>query len=169
MPVTLDQMPVTEISGIGKRRAARLEPFGITTGLDLALADRRLVRKLLTVVGEAIWYELNGEAVIPLATTRPPHKVISRGGSIGKPTDDPHYLYGWLVRSVERLIEELEYYGVRTGLLEVLAIEPSPWRRNLAAQNIFYLWKQDREAARRVLERLAQHLSLSSRTPSRAE
>ena len=29
-----------------------------------------------------------------------------------------------------------------TDLLEELAIEPSPWLRNVAAQNIFYLWKR---------------------------
>jgi nucleotidyltransferase/DNA polymerase involved in DNA repair len=37
----LDQLPVTEVSGIAGRRAARLAPHGITTCLDLALAVPR--------------------------------------------------------------------------------------------------------------------------------
>src|SRR5262249_56242643 len=81
----LDRTPVTEVSGIASRRAARLEPYGITTCLDLAFADRLLVRDLLTRVGEALWYELNGDPVLPLYTERPPPQALStrvrRGGA----------------------------------------------------------------------------------------
>jgi DNA polymerase V len=115
----LAELPVTEITGIAGRRAARLAAHGIRTCLDFARADRRLIRLLLTVVGERLWYELNGEPAQPLHTERPPHKALSRGGSIGARTADPYRLYGWLVRDLERLIEELEYHGVQAGRLEV--------------------------------------------------
>src|SRR5262245_49858882 len=115
----LDRTPVTEVSGIASRRAARLEPYGITTCLDLAFADRLLVRELLTRVGEALWYELNGDPVLPLYTERPPHKVLSRGGSLGGATADPDRVYAFLVRNVERLVEELEFHAVRAGALSV--------------------------------------------------
>ena len=42
-----------------------------------------------------------------------------------------------------------------TDLLESLAVDPSPWLRNLAAQNIFYLWKQDHQAGLKVLDALS--------------
>jgi hypothetical protein len=45
--------------------------------------------------------------------------MISRGGSLGKATDSPERLFAWLVRNVERLVEELEHYQVRAGALEV--------------------------------------------------
>lgn len=48
--------PVTEIAGIAGRREKRLAPWGIRTCLDLARADRRLVRELLTASGEALWW-----------------------------------------------------------------------------------------------------------------
>ncbi len=115
----LERLPVTEVSGIANRRAARLEPHGITTCLDLALADRRLVRSLLTITGEALWYELNGEAVLPFYTERPPHKMLSRGGSLGGPNEQPERVYAWLVRNLERLVEELEFHVVRAGALSV--------------------------------------------------
>jgi nucleotidyltransferase/DNA polymerase involved in DNA repair len=115
----LDRNPVTEISGIASRRAARLRPFGIHTCLDLVFADRLRVRELLTRVGEGIWYELHGESVFPLQTFRPPHKVLSRGGSLGGATADPARVYAWLVRNVERLVEELEYHVVSAGALSV--------------------------------------------------
>ena len=72
----LARTPVTDVCGIGGARAGRLAAHGMTTALDMALANRRFIRDLLTVVGEAIWYELNGDAVIPLYTKRPPHKMI---------------------------------------------------------------------------------------------
>jgi hypothetical protein len=115
----LDRTAAEEICGIGSRRAAKLAENGIQTALDFALAQRRQVRQLLTVVGERLWFEVNGEVAQPLYSTRPPHKMLARGGAIGKPTADPDYVWGWVVRSLERLVEELEYHRVRPGRLEV--------------------------------------------------
>jgi nucleotidyltransferase/DNA polymerase involved in DNA repair len=115
----LAKRPVTDICGIAGRRAARLAPHGILTCLDFILADRHLIRSLLTVVGEQLWWELKGEPVLSFHVHRPPHKMLSRGGSIGQPTTDPNVLYAWVVRNLERLIEELEYHAVYTARLTV--------------------------------------------------
>jgi nucleotidyltransferase/DNA polymerase involved in DNA repair len=115
----LAALPVTEITGIAGRRQKRLSPWGIHTCLDFARADRRLIRQLLTATGEALWWELRGEPVSPIHPARPLHKALSRGGSFGEPTADPATLFAWLVRNLERLIEELEYHEVRTGRLSV--------------------------------------------------
>jgi nucleotidyltransferase/DNA polymerase involved in DNA repair len=115
----LADRPVTEITGIAGRRAARLSPWGIKTCLDLARADRRLVRSLLTATGEGLWWELNGDPVQAIHTQRPAHKVLSRGGSFGESTARPVVLYAWLVRNLERLIEELRFHGVTVGKLTV--------------------------------------------------
>jgi nucleotidyltransferase/DNA polymerase involved in DNA repair len=115
----LAKLPVTEITGIAHRRAARLAPHGITTCLQFADADRCFIRRLLTIVGEALWYELNGEAVQPFHTDRPPHKMLSRGGSLGESTADPDRLLAWVARNLERLIEELEWHAVKAGRLHV--------------------------------------------------
>jgi DNA polymerase V len=115
----LAKLPVTEISGIGGNRARRVAPYGIKTCLDLADADGRLVRKLLTKTGHDIWLELNGTPVTPIHTERPPHKVLARGGSLMGNVSDPDTLWAWCVRHVERLIEELRYHRVRTSVLAV--------------------------------------------------
>ena len=115
----LARLAVTEVTGIAGRRERRLIPWGIATCLDLARADRRLVRSLLTAEGEALWWELNGDPVLPIRERRPLHKVLSRGGSFGEATADPVILYAWLVRNLERLVEELHYHEVRAGHLAV--------------------------------------------------
>ena len=38
--------------------------------------DRKLVRQLITIDGEALWWELNGDPVRPIHTERPPHKMV---------------------------------------------------------------------------------------------
>ena len=115
----LARLPVNEITGIASRRAARLAPYGIHSCLDLADADRKQIRKLLTVTGEILWWELNGRSVQALHTARPPHKALARGGSIGQATADPNRILAWTVRSLERLIEELEHFVVKAGHLAV--------------------------------------------------
>jgi DNA polymerase V len=47
------------------------------------------------------------------------HKVLSRGGSFGEASDRPLILWAWLVRNLERLVEELEYHEVCTGRVAV--------------------------------------------------
>jgi nucleotidyltransferase/DNA polymerase involved in DNA repair len=118
----LARLPVTEITGIAARRARRLEPYGIRNCLEFAEADRKQVRRLLTIAGEVLWWELNGEPVQPLHTERPPHKMLSRGGSLGGATNDPERLVAWVARNVERLVEELEYHQVAAGRLEVFVM-----------------------------------------------
>jgi nucleotidyltransferase/DNA polymerase involved in DNA repair len=137
-PVTalLAGQPVTEIAGISGRRERRLLPWGIRTCLDLARADRRLVRELLTATGEALWWELNGDPVLPLHPERPLHKVLSRGGSFGEPAAAPAVLWAWLVRNLERLIEELEYHEVCTGKLTVWVPRVAAERMHLFAERL---------------------------------
>jgi nucleotidyltransferase/DNA polymerase involved in DNA repair len=81
-----------------------LEAYGIRTCLDLADADGRLVKKLLTQTGYEIWQELNGTPVTPIRPKRPPHKVIARGGSLMGNAEDPAVLRAWAVRHAERLV-----------------------------------------------------------------
>ena len=115
----LDHLSVREIAGIAGRRQRRLIPWGIKTCLDLARADRALVREILTASGEALWWELRGDPVLPVRPDRVPHKMLSRGGSFGEATDRPSVLWAWLVRNVERLIEELRYHRVLPGRIAV--------------------------------------------------
>jgi DNA polymerase V len=90
----LARFPATEISGIAGRRAARLEPYGIRTCLDLADASGKLVKQVLTWTGYEIWTELNGTPVQTIRPSRPLHKALSRGGSLGGRVTDPKVLWG---------------------------------------------------------------------------
>jgi DNA polymerase V len=116
----LANRPASDITGVGRRRAATLAMHGIVTCLDFATAQPALIRRLLTVVGEKLLYELRGERTMPILTQRPPHKMISRGGSIGQPSPDPAVQWAWLVRNLERLVEVLDYHGLMAGKLTLM-------------------------------------------------
>lgn len=115
----LDRQDVGEISGIGRKSVAKLHAIGIRTCLDLAEADRHQIRKLLTITGEAIWYELHGEPVIPIQTERKRKQRISRGGSLGETTSDPARINAWLTRNMERVVEEIDRLDLDCGRLTV--------------------------------------------------
>jgi len=116
----LESRPVSDVTGIAKRSAAKLALYGIKTCWDFAQAPAPLVRRILTVVGERLCYELRGEKTIPIQTTRPPHKIVSRGGSIGQPSADPAVQWAWAVRNLERLIETLDFHGLMVGKLTLI-------------------------------------------------
>lgn len=111
----LREQPVGEVTGIGHQSEAKLNALGVFTCADLASADRQVIRNLLTIKGEAIWYELQGESVIPILTKRTHHKRVARGGSLGGTVDDPEILNAWLIRNIERLTEALFAYGYQCG------------------------------------------------------
>jgi len=118
----LRDIPAGELCGVGRRSEKKLIENGIVTCWDFVQADRLFIRNLLTIKGEALWYELNGEAVQPIVTSRPPHKAIARGGSVGRQTTDRDRLNGFVVRNSERLIDALDYHQVHSRLI-VLSLE----------------------------------------------
>jgi nucleotidyltransferase/DNA polymerase involved in DNA repair len=107
----LRDRPVDEITGIAGRSREKLAAYRISTCEEFARADRTLIRSLLTKKGEDLWWELNATPIHPLLTSRPYHRAVSRGGSLGGATDERHRLEAWLVRNTERLIEALDTYG----------------------------------------------------------
>jgi DNA polymerase V len=108
----LADKPVTEITGIARRSAVQLAKHGITTCQQYAEADRAKIRWLLTKRGEDLWWELNGTPVNPIQITRPDHKFISRGGSIGAASADPARIQAFVIRNAERLVEALNFYRI---------------------------------------------------------
>jgi DNA polymerase V len=131
----LQSLPVTEISGIASRSAAKLAAHGITTCEQFAQADRRLIRRLLTKSGEDLWWEVNGDAVISIATDRPGHQAITRGGSLGRATADAERLRAFVVRNTERLVEVLDYYQLGCDQL-ILDLSFKPSGRGVLRENL---------------------------------
>jgi len=152
----LRDVPVTEITGIARRSAAKLAGHGIATCEDFARADRRLIRRLLTKRGEDLWWEINGDAVLSVSPSRPRHKFIARGGSLGRATCDADRLRAFVVRNTERLVEALNYYQLGCDQL-ILELSFKPSGRNALRESMLETTWEFEElsvAALRLLDRL---------------
>jgi nucleotidyltransferase/DNA polymerase involved in DNA repair len=154
----LDGMPVTKITGIAARSAKKLASYGITTCDQFAAADRRLIRQLLTKKGEDLWWELRGEAVLPVSPVRPRHKFIARGGSLGRATGDEDRLRAFVIRNTERLVEALNHYQLGCDQL-ILELSFKPNGRGVERESLLatsWNFEELAFAALRLFDRLWQ-------------
>ncbi len=93
-----------DIWGIGGRLTKRLRRVGITNALQLRDADSKLVRSVLTVVGQRTALELRGIACLPMELAPPHSKSIVRSRSFGKP-----------VTTIEQLEEAVSMHTTRAA------------------------------------------------------
>lgn len=114
----LARMPIDEVAGIAGRRMNRLAPYGIKSCLDYIHTDCRFIRQLLTVEGVKYWHELRGDPVLPIQTKRKRFQILTRGGSVGVATGKKDRAWGFVVKNLERLVEELEHHKLKTGHVE---------------------------------------------------
>ena len=79
---------VGDIWGIGAKHSKRLNKQGVMTAYDFIKLPKAWVRKNMTVVGERIWRELQGESCLPLETVPPDKKQICTSRSFGQPVTE---------------------------------------------------------------------------------
>ncbi len=81
----LSVTPLTDVWGIGRRWARRLETEGWQNAADLAAADPAMIRLVANVVLQRIALELRGESCLSLEETSPPPRSLVRSRSFGQP------------------------------------------------------------------------------------
>jgi len=79
---------VGDVWGVGRQYVKKLNARGILTALDLARAPRQWVRGLMTVQGERLWCELNGEPAVDIDDLDVPKKSICTSRAFGTATND---------------------------------------------------------------------------------
>lgn len=79
---------ISDVWGIGRRQAAKLEKQRVKTAYDFTQLSGSWVRKNMTVVGERTWKELNGISCIDMDSAPPAKKQICTSRSFGKMLTD---------------------------------------------------------------------------------
>ena len=82
----LERFDVGDVWGVGRQYVKKLNARGIHTALDLARAPRQYVRGLMTVQGERLWCELNGEPAVDIDDLDVPKKSICTSRAFGEAT-----------------------------------------------------------------------------------
>lgn len=84
----LQTLPVDEVWGIGRRLGRKLKAMGVYTAYDFSLMPRDRVRKMMTVTGEKMWCELNGQSCLDLEIDHVEKKQICTSRSFGSMISD---------------------------------------------------------------------------------
>ncbi|MBP2232458.1 DNA polymerase V [Azospirillum agricola] len=126
----LHMVPVEEVWGIGRRSAEKLNMLGVKTAADLRSMDPRQARKLLTVVGERLVYELRGVACLPLDLAPQPVKGTAVTRSFGEPVKTWEPMREAVASYASRAAEKLRGQGAHGLAAESLQVfmHTSPFR-----------------------------------------
>ena len=111
-------MRLEDVWGISKGWGTRLKSIGINNPLQLQQADPRQIRKLISVVGERIVYELRGQSCLMLEEVIN-KKSITVSRSFGNMINDKDNLKKALANHVARATEKLRYQGSMCGSLSI--------------------------------------------------
>lgn len=84
----LELTDITDVWGIGRRQAVKLEKQGVKSAYDFTLLPGSWIRKNMTVVGERTWKELRGISCIDMESAPPAKKQICTSRSFGKMVED---------------------------------------------------------------------------------
>lgn len=113
------RIPVAEVWGVGPASVAKLDGIGCRTAADLAGLDHALARRLLTVVGERIVYELQGLPCLELEEVAPQRKGCAVTRMFSRRVDDLPTMLEAVAAHTTRLAEKLRHHGLATDVLTV--------------------------------------------------
>lgn len=100
-------LPVNEVWGIGRKLTKRLQQLGITTALQLADSDAKLIRKHFSVVVERTVSELNGVSCIALEEIAPTKQQIISSRSFGERITDKQQMREAISEYISRACTKL--------------------------------------------------------------
>ncbi|MCC5832327.1 MAG: Y-family DNA polymerase [Chlamydiales bacterium] len=115
----LEEMPVGDIWGIGRRLAQFLSKRGVHTAAQLRDKEEAWVRKNLTVVGLRLVWELRGISCLPLDQAPSAKQSIMTSRSFGRPILSKEELAEAIAAYAARGAEKLREEGRVASWLEV--------------------------------------------------
>lgn len=97
-------LPVSEVWGIGHASTAKLNKMGVQTVGELVALPTTIARKVMTVVGERLVYELRGLSCLSLEEAPP----LRKGCTVSR-------MFGTRITTRDGLEEAMAFYATRMG------------------------------------------------------
>ncbi|EMM2645915.1 Y-family DNA polymerase [Acinetobacter baumannii] len=123
------QIDVSEVWGVGRKHAKKLQGMGINTVLDLACAEPREMQKRFSIVMARTIYELQGISCIEIEHTPPSKKQIvasrSFGGRVTKLTDLKEAISMYAQDACKRLRDEGLLCGCMIAFVQSNPFDPN--------------------------------------------
>lgn len=111
----LEKLPVSEVWGVGRRLAPKLEALGIRTAWQLATADESSIRKKFNVTLAKTARELRGETVFEQENPEELSQSISCSRSFGRPVVNLSELSEAVAHYTASAAEKLRREGQRAA------------------------------------------------------
>ena len=115
----MDNLPVSEVWGVGRRLAPKLETLGLRSAWQLASADETFLRKKFNVTLAKTARELRGESVIEHEDPAELSQSISCSRSFGRPVVDLSDLAEAVAHYISRAAVKLRKKGQRASGVNV--------------------------------------------------
>jgi DNA polymerase V len=115
----LDATPVGDVWGVGPAYSKLLKDAGIETARKLRDADRRWVRRRMTVVGARVVEELRGVRCLPLERCPQSRKSVTCSRSFGVPVESLEELREAVAVYVTKAAERLRRSKLAAGVVTV--------------------------------------------------
>ena len=132
----MEAFPASDVWGIGRATAAKLEALGVTTAAELAAMPMKQARAVGTVVLERLVAELRNVPAGAVETVEPQRKGMAVTRSFGKPVGDLDVMMGAVAQYAMRAGEKLRQHGAGGRAADgVLPHVPAP-ARPAAAQRL---------------------------------
>jgi len=125
----LERTAVGDVWGIGLAYSKLLKARGIGNALQFARADRRWVRRAMTVVGARLHAELNGVSCLPLEAVPRPRKSLTCSRSFGADVvtlgDLKEAVALYMTKAAEKLRRERLAASVVTVFIQTSRFNPA--------------------------------------------
>ncbi len=115
----LAQFELTDLWGVARRMAERLNAIGIHTPLELRRADAQFVRQKTSVVMERMVLELQGRGCIAMEEAPPDRKSIIASRSFGRMVTSRDELEESVATHMTRAAEKMRRQGKATARIVV--------------------------------------------------
>jgi len=131
----LPKILVSDIWGIGRASLRKLAQLNVETAAQLRDLPPRLVRNIMTVVGERTVAELNGIQCIDLELTAPAPKCCAVTRSFGKHITHKAEMLEALIHYACRAGEKLRAHNVIAGVMDVY-MHTNPYNTHVPGRNV---------------------------------
>jgi DNA polymerase V len=117
----LDQFPVEDLWGIGRKHTRSLNAHGITNALQLRDVELSWAKKEYSVVMQRLVLELRGQPCFALELSPPPKQSITVSRSFSQPVATLPELREAIATYTSRAAEKLRSHGLTADAIQVFA------------------------------------------------
>ncbi|MFW1804911.1 DNA polymerase thumb domain-containing protein [Acinetobacter baumannii] len=128
------QIDVSEVWGVGRKHAKKLQSMGINTVLDLACAEPREMQKKFSIVMARTIYELQGISCIEIENTPPSKKQIVASRSFGSRVTELTDLKEAISMYAQDACKRLRDEGLLCGCM-IAFVQSNPFDPNVPFYN----------------------------------